>query len=288
MFLPTAGSKFNMAVLFFVCRRSVGTEARLKNIILLVCSLLGDVGNFLPKAIEHLSRNSSLLALIGVLVALLTLREMAKQRRESYKPRLIFQNKNFFLQKNSNGTPCFLKENANAIRKLYEPLFFLELKNIGLGSAHNIVVRWKYDQTKMIRRLSQYAQKTQLVRVNPDNHFEFLFDKESQKGYGFFINNSDEERTRMAFLCSNDSIKVKIPETLHNYITFIPYLELVAQGNPRRVDVKPDEIRVVFEYFDIGGKKQVQRLRMAIEEYAYPEEDHNKNYGVGSVSFSTR
>jgi hypothetical protein len=260
----------------------------MKNMIALVGNFLDGIGDFVPKAIEYLTKNSSLLALIGIIVALWTLREMAKQRRESYKPRLIFQNKNFFLQKNPNGTPCFLKENSDPVRELYGPSFLLELKNIGLGSAHDIVIKWNYDQKKMDRRLSQYAQKTQLMRVNPHNHFEFLFDKESQSGYGFFIKNSDEERIRMAFLVSNDSVKVKIPETLHNYITFVPYLELVAQGSPRRVDVKLDEIGIVFEYFDIGGKKQLQRLRMAIEEYAYPEEDHNKNYGVGSVSFSTR
>ena len=260
----------------------------MKNTIALVGCFLNTVGDFVPKAIEYLSKNSSLLALIGVLVALWTLREMSKQRRESYKPRLIFKNKTFFLQKNPNGTPCFLKENSDAIRELYGASFLLELKNIGLGSAHDIVVKWKYNQTKMVRRLSEYAEKTQLVRLDAHNHFEFLFDKESRNGYGFFIKNSDEERIRMAFLGSNDSVKVKIPETLHSYITFVPYLELVAQGNPRRVDVKSDEIGIVFEYLDIGGKKQVQRLRMAIEEYAYPEEDHNKNYGVGSISFSTR
>ena len=260
----------------------------MNTVIALVGSFLSAVGNFLTKAIEYLSKNSSLLSLFGVLVALLTLREMAKQRRESYKPRLIFQNKNFFLQRNSNGTPCLLKENSDAIRELYGPSFLLELKNIGLGSAHNIVVRWKYNQTKMVHRISQYAQKTQLVRVNPRNHFEFLFDKKSPNGYGFFIKNSDEEKIQMAFLIPNDSVKVKIPETLYNYITFVPYLELIAQGSPGRVDVKLDDIGIAFEYFDIGGKKQLQRLKMTIEEYAYPEENPNENYGVGSVSFSTR
>jgi len=256
--------------------------------IALVGNFLNAVGDFVPKAIEYLSQNSSLLVLIGILVALGTLREMAKQRRESYKPRLIFQNKNFFLQKNPNGTPCFLKENSDEIREPYGPSFWLELKNIGLGSAHDVVIKWNYDQKKMVSRLRDYAEKTQLLRVNAPNHFEFIFNKERQNGYGFFIKKSDEEKIEMAFLSTNDSVKIQIPETLHNYITIVPYLELVAQGNPRRVDVKSDEIGIAFEYFDIGGKKQVQRLRMAIEEYSFAEDDHNKNYGVGSISFSTR
>jgi len=260
----------------------------MKNMIALVGNFLDGIGDFVAKAIEYLTKNSSLLALIGIIVALWTLREMAKQRRESYKPRLIFQNKNFFLQKNPNGTPCFLKENSDPVRELYGPSFLLQLKNIGLGSAHDIVIKWNYDQKKMVRRLREYAEKTELVRVDHGNHFEFIFNKESQNGYGFFIKKSDEEKIGMAFLCSNDSVKVRLPDTLHSYITIIPYLELVAQGNPRRVEVELDEIGIVFEFFDIGGKKLVQRLRMAIKEYSRAEDDHDKNYGFGSISFSTR
>jgi len=239
-------------------------------------------------AIAYLSEKSSLLTVIGIAVAIWTLREMIKERRESYKPRVMFQNQNFFLQKNSNGTPCFLKETPDEEKEFYGRPFLLELKNIGLGSAHDISIKWVYDQHKMASRLKEYAGKTQLVRQDRDNHFELIFNKESKDGYGFFIKNSEEEKTKMAFLTANDSVKVRIPDTLHHYITFVPYLELIAQGKPRRVDIKLNEIGVIFEYYDIGGKKQAQRLKVGIEEYAYAEEDHNKNYGVGTISFSTR
>jgi hypothetical protein len=200
----------------------------------------------------------------------------------------MFQNKNFFLQKNPNGTPCFLKETPDDEKEFYGRPFLLELKNIGLGSAHDISIKWVYDQHKMVSRLKEYAGKTQLLRQDSDNHFEFIFNKESQEGYGFLIKNSEEEKAKMAFLTANDLVKVRIPDTLHHYITFVPYLELIAQGKPRRVDIKADEIGVIFEYYDIGGKKQAQRLKVGIEEYAYAEEDHNKNYGVGTLSFLTR
>ena len=239
-------------------------------------------------AIAYLSEKSSLLTVIGIAVAIWTLREMVKERRESYKPRVMLQNQNFFLQKNSNGTPCFLKETPDDEKEYYGRPFLLELKNIGLGSAHDISIKWVYDQRKMACRLKEYAGKTQLMRQNSDNHFEFIFNRESQDAYGFFIKNSEEEKAKKAFLTANESVKVRIPDTLHHYITFLPYLELVAQGKPRRVDIKLDEIGVIFEYYDIGGKKQVQRLQVGIEEYAFAEEDHNKNYGVGTISFSTR
>lgn len=260
----------------------------MKDIVAHMLGILNGIVDFVPKAIAYLSEKSSLLTLILIVVGIWKLREMIKERRESYKPRLVFQNRTFFLQRNSNGTPCFLKQTPDAEKDFYGPSFLLELKNIGLGSAHDISIKWVYDQRKMVSRLKEYDDKTHLVRLNGNNHFDFMFNKESQDGYGFFIRSSEEEKVKMAFLSANDSLNVKIPETLHHYITFVPYLELTAQGKPRRVDVKSDEIGVVFQYFDIGGKKQVQRLKVGIEEYAFAEEDHNGNYGVGTISFSTR
>ncbi|MCK5245004.1 MAG: hypothetical protein KAJ90_07015 [Desulfobacterales bacterium] len=260
----------------------------MKDIVAHMLGVLDGIVHFVPTAIAYLSEKSSFLTLIGIVVAIWTLREMVKERRESYKPRVVFQNGNFFLQRNSNGTPCFLKQAPDEEKDFYGPPFLLELKNIGLGSAHDISIKWVYDQGKMASRLKEYAGKTQLIRLKDNNHFEFMFNKESQDGYGFFIRSSEEEKVKMAFLSANDSVKVRIPDTLHHYITFVPYLELIAQGKPRRVDIKSDEVGVVFEYYDIGGKKQLQLLKVGIEGFAFAEEDHNKNYGVGTISFSTR
>ena len=131
-------------------------------------------------------------------------------------------------------------------------------------------------------------QKTKLIRENYNNHFEFMFNQDSQEGFSFFIRKCEEERTKIAFVGSNDTVNIRFPDTLRSFITMVPYLELVAQGRPRRVEVEPEEIGVVFEFFDIGGgKKQRQRLKMIIKAYS-SEDDHPKNYGYGSISFSTR
>jgi hypothetical protein len=246
------------------------------------------IAHFISVTVVYLSEKSSLLTLIVIVVAILTLREMGKERRESYKPRLMFQNQNFFMQKNSNGTPCFLKETSDNELEFYGRPFMLELKNIGLGSAHDISVKWVYDQHKIVSRLKEYAEKTKLVRQAGNNYFQYIFDEKSQDGYGFFIRTSEEEKTNTAFLTANESMRVSIPDTLHHYLTFMPYLELIEKGNPRRIDIKIDEIGVVFKYYDIGGKKQIQRLKIEIEEYAYSKEFHDKNYGAGTISFSTR
>lgn len=51
--------------------------------------------------------------------------------------------------------------------------------------------------------------------------------------------------------------------------------------------MKPDEIGIRFEYSDIGGKRHSQTIQMEMEQYAFKEEDHEKNYGVGTLKFTT-
>jgi chemotaxis protein MotA len=43
---------------------------------------------------------------------------MKKQRQFSYRPQLFIKNKSFYLQKNPNGIPCFIKEDSNAIEDI--------------------------------------------------------------------------------------------------------------------------------------------------------------------------
>lgn len=243
---------------------------------------------YTPKIIDYLSQKSSLLALAGIIISVFTLREMAKERRESYRPRLVFKNRNIFLQKNSNGTPCFLKQNPEVENSLFCPSFFLELNNIGLGSAHNLTITWDYNHDEIVKRFKNYSTKTKLIHSNDNNHFEYMFSEDSQDGYGFFIREPNEEKIELAFLRNNDSVEVKVPQTIHSYITFSSYLELVKQNFPRRAEIRLDEIEIQFDYFDIGGEKHTQLLKMVFEVYAFADEDANKNFGAGNISFSIK
>lgn len=186
-----------------------------------------EVGKAVLSTLEFLSKYSSLLAIVGIAVAVFTLREMSRQRQEAYRPRLFFQNRNFFLQKNSNGTPSFLKEDSAEAKQFYGPSFGLILKNIGLGSAHDMIIKWNYNHEKILNRFRGYANSTKLIRVNQNNHFEYLFAGEDEKGYGFLIRDSEEELVSLAFLSKDETTTIRIPETLHTYLTMVPYLELV-------------------------------------------------------------
>lgn len=253
-----------------------------------IMNVLAHIISAILTALEFLSRYSSLLAIIGIAVAVFTLREMSRQRQESYRPRLFFQNKNFYMQKNANGTPCFLKEEYAEAKEFYGPSFGLILKNIGLGSAHDMTVKWNYDHNRMLSRFRGYAESTGLIRVNKDNHFEYLFKGKEGQGYGFLIRDSEEEKVALSFLSKDETTTIRIPETLHEYLTIVPYLELILHPDQRRIDLKPDEIEIQFQYSDVGGKKHTQTIQMEIEQYSYAKEDNGKNYGFGTLKFTTR
>jgi hypothetical protein len=247
---------------------------------------LNSIKDFLLKWIKWFSENDACLVVPGLFLAIFTLREMAKQRQESYKPRLMIREKNFFLQKNSNGTPCFLKENSEPITNFGTPHFFLELNNIGLGSAHDIVVKWNYDQQRIVNRLREYSQRTKLLKVNPNYHYEYIFDQYSPEGFGFFIKECKAEESSISFLDAKEHVGLKFPDTLHFLLTMASYLEWEIKRSKPIVENDLGKVAIVFEFFDIGGKKQTQKLTMLTTAYSH-DEDCNHNYGCGKLSFKT-
>ncbi|MBA7670084.1 hypothetical protein ES703_78227 [subsurface metagenome] len=240
----------------------------------------------LIKFTDILAGLASVFSLAAILISLLVLLEIQKQRRESYKPWLFIKNKNFYLQRNPNGTPCFLKDVSDEIEDLYGNTYDLEFHNVGLAAAHTIHIRWGYNLDRLEGEFDRLGVETGILKKAGDGHFEYIFETKTQHGYGFTINPPKEEQIELAFLRSGDVVNIRIPETIKNYLTFVPYLELLSSQMPYRVDLRNEEFTVTFEFFDISGKKHIQKLRILIVTFAYEKETHDKNYGVGSMSFS--
>ncbi len=227
-----------------------------------------------------------LVALFGVIIALFTLREMQRQRQKAYEPQLFLSNLTVWMQKNENGTPFILKSDwkrQNGLNSL--PFFNLEMHNIGLGAANTIAIIWQYDRKGFIEKFKTLASKTKLLKVKDDGYFEYLFKEESDSGYGFSIETTEDSKEELSFLTSDQTSSIRMPQALYNYLTFIPYLELVKQNLPRRIDMTKEICVIKFVYYDIGGKRHRQKIRMYIELYAYSKEFPENNYALASISF---
>ena len=171
-------------------------------------------------------------AFIGVIILLLTIREMQRQRQESYKPRLVFENRKFWLQQNDNGTPCLIKSSPDLDKSFYGEDYKLTLRNIGLGAAHSITITLICDEQEIIAEFTKYIDRTNRLIFNGVDHFQFLFDTTRSDGYGFFIRNTDS--VGLSHLVSDKTYEFRIPSIMKDYITFGTYLELSAQNFPEK------------------------------------------------------
>ena len=126
------------------------------------------------------------ISLALVLVTYLTLREVSRQRKEAYRPRLFVGKQSYFLQKNPNGTPCFLKNDSKTLHDLHAKPYELELANIGLGAAHTIRVSWKYDKTSIIREMTELGRQSGRLHNVSNGHFQYMFNvNDAEHGYRF-------------------------------------------------------------------------------------------------------
>jgi len=225
--------------------------------------------------------------LLGVGVSLLVLREMQKQRRQAYRPHLFLQNQNFWLEKNSNGIPCFMKPLADENKRFYGPPYYLHLENIGAGAAHSVEVAWRYDADRIRKELVQLGSVTKRVENDYGIHFQYFFSLPEKVAYGFNIDDPPLEEQVVSYLKSGDSYQVLLPSTIKNYITFVPYLRLIEQGFPHSIEDRTERFSVDFTYSDISGKRHTEHLCIDTEVIAFGNEDHEGNYGIGSFSFGT-
>jgi hypothetical protein len=226
--------------------------------------------------------------LLGVVVSIAVLFEMRKQRRQTYQPNLFLQNQHFWLETNSNGTPCFMKPLADENKHFYGPPYYLKIENIGLGAAHSIRVAWKYDAKRIRKELDRLGSSTKRVVNDYGTHFQYLFSESGKTGYGFMIDDPPLEEEIVSFLKSGESYQLPLPESIKNYITFIPYLKLMKDKFPHSIEERTERFSVEFVMYDISGRRRRSRVFLYLNVVAFGKEDHAGNYAVGSFSFGTR
>ena len=221
-----------------------------------------------------------------ILLAYLTLKEVSRQRRETYRPRLFVGKQMFYAQKNPNGTPCFLKNESRKVHDLHARPFELELANIGLGAAHTIKLSWKYDKTRIIRELSELGRQSGRLHTISAGHFQYMFNvNDADHGYRFRIARPAEVNTEIPFLKGGTTIRFVLPDTVKHMLTFLPYLKLLSLEFPHRIDIANQEVSLQVAYLDISGQEHRQLFQLVVTGSAFGKEDQNGNYGTGSLMF---
>ncbi|MGD0724235.1 MAG: hypothetical protein ABSB63_01585 [Spirochaetia bacterium] len=240
-----------------------------------VMTILSLVEKFIP-----------VISLALILLTYLTLREVSRQRRETYRPRLFVGKQMYYVQKNPNGTPCFLKNENKKLNDLHAKPYELELANIGLGAAHTIRLSWKYDKSKIIKDLSELGRQSGRLHNVSDGHFQYMFNvNDAEHGYRFRIARPSEINSEIPFLKSGNSIRFALPDTVRHILTFFPYLKLLTLEFPHRIDIANRDVSIQVVYLDISGQEHRQMFQLVVTGSAYGKEDQNGNYGSGALMF---
>ena len=227
-----------------------------------------------------------LLFLALILLTYLVLREISRQRSEAYKPRLFVGKQIYYVQKNPNGTPCFLKSDSKKLENLYAKPYELELTNIGLGAAHTIRVSWKYDKSRIINELSELGRQSGRLHGTRDGHFQYMFNSnDMEHGYGFRIARPSEINSETPFLRAGTTIRFMLPDSIKHLLTFAPYLKLLTLEFPNRIEIANRDVALEIIYKDISGQEHKQLFQMVANGSAFGKEDQYGNYGTGYLTF---
>ena len=196
---------------------------------------------------------SSLGAMMAAMISLLTLFELFRQRKASYKPDLCVLKTHFTVKDSEVGKfkiPTDWFKHDSEVKNSV----FVQLVNIGFGAAKQIKAEWIFDPLKLIKEINQLAQENgDIFHLKDDGNFISI---ESQN-IVFFMTNSNMKLFSFDYSLPSS----QDPQGLTLYLP-PSYGLLIALYIGLYVKVKKSlpcseliKIELKLEYIDIGKNK---------------------------------
>jgi hypothetical protein len=211
---------------------------------------------------------SAILTNIGLIVSLiltfLTVLEMMKQRRESYKPKIIVKEKFIILKSNKSFDIIDFEVNDCLI---------MVLKNIGIGPAINIDLEFKFDIEDFKERWNDnFSEKILLsidkVYVMINNRFTIF---------------TDNNKISYDNLLSNDEIEIVIPSHINTLMKMYVFQfgKSMFDNNDKGTnkDITP-KLPIKIRYNDIGGKRYNLNYLVNFDIRTVNWKKENKEIGI--------
>ena len=96
--------------------------------------------------------------LLATIFIIFTLNEMKKQRKNSMSPDIVFEQRVFFIFYNSKIEDFYIMDNLESQENglNYFSGVKINLKNVGLGIAKQVYIKWQIEYEKIIQIISKY------------------------------------------------------------------------------------------------------------------------------------
>jgi len=210
---------------------------------------------------------SSIISILGFVAVLLTLAEMKSQRKHSYKPVLAIKKPYFVIQNNPQGIPSMWKEKFDDEGHEGELWIDLELTDIGFGTANEIEINWGIDTGKMVTNIDSENSKDIYKKTDISERVHYTYNN-----YGFTIDKeSTDTKQELGHLTSGSSMKIRLPMTVKNYISF--YYLAKTKNQKWNIDEKGIvPLRIKTKCIDISGKEIHQEILMKYDLFVKKDE----------------
>lgn len=209
---------------------------------------------------QFIALSASLGTVLSAFATLWTVRQMRRQRELSYLPDLMISRMYFEGSHVSGDVKYSLLNgwNPSPSAKVGGEecfMFYMPLRNVGLGAAKNISVMWSFPIEEIVRQLNDLGQKTL-----PSVHFIFEAGKVSIQSERFGNHELwswfEQQKVSLEYLLpvtvQREPVKLAFPLLFTQLCSFLNFLH--EKNNDRNSMQNFPVIKAHFEYFDIGGK----------------------------------
>ncbi|MGB4107670.1 MAG: hypothetical protein WBK55_07720 [Alphaproteobacteria bacterium] len=193
----------------------------------------------------------------AAIAALLTLLEMHRQRKHSYKPDIV-PIKQVFSGYFQSAIFCdwVLNDSKNEeLEELKSPDLEISLFNLGNGAAKDIQLTWDFDFDTFIQKLNQLNQENE-TRVTIKKLDSFLEFKDGDKSEALVNLNPSLERSEDYLLPASieqTGLKIPVPAAYTWLVSNYFYINFAVLS--KNLDCPIPSLKLTIEYSDIANNR---------------------------------
>jgi hypothetical protein len=228
---------------------------------------------------DWLTLASSTAAMFATIISLLTLFELFKQRKASYKPDLCVLKRYFYVKVNGGFSDWHDDKLANFTNAS------IQLVNIGAGAAKGINAEWHFDLNGLIENINSLAKKhNQWLYIENKGH---LLSIKSNDGSFCWVNAKMSTFRFEYLLTSSQDPHGSILTLPPSYSYLIPiYVRLWMQNKLNLNEIKAPTLELKLSYSDIGKSNHfsTHKVECCFQSFMSSETDYE--FGVSLVEGS--